>query len=60
MNKPIKATVQFLCIAEEEDQTMQATVYITPGQGFKELEQEVKEELQHEYGAILIKSIVFD
>ena len=59
MNKPIKATVQFLCVAEE-DQTMQATVYITPGQGFKELEQEVKEELQPEYGAILIKSIVFD
>ena len=59
MNKAIKATVMFLCLSQE-DQTMQATVYITPGQGFKELEQEVKEELQAEYGAILVKSIVFD
>lgn len=60
MNKPIKATVVFLCITEEDDSSMQATVYITPVQGFKELEQEVKEELQHEYGAVLIKSIMFD
>ncbi len=59
MNKAIKATVMFLCLSQE-DETMQATVYITPGQGFKELEQEVKEELQAEYGAILVKSIVFD
>lgn len=59
MNKAIKATVMFLCLSQE-DQTMQATVYITPGQGFKELEQEVREELQAEYGAILVKSIVFD
>ena len=59
MNKAIKATVMFLRLSQE-DETMQATVYITPGQGFKELEQEVKEELQAEYGAILVKSIVFD
>ena len=59
MNKAIKATVMFLCLSQE-DETMQARVYITPGQGFKELEQEVKEELQAEYGAILVKSIVFD
>lgn len=59
MNKAIKATVMFLCLSQE-DETMQATVYITPGQGFKELEQEVREELQAEYGAILVKSIVFD
>lgn len=59
MNRTIKVTVTFLCLSQE-DETMQSTVYITPGKGFKELEQEVKQELEPEYGAVMIKSIVFD
>ena len=57
MSNTIKATVRFRAL---DSLVSTATCYVTPGQGFKEIEIQVKEHLKPYHGDVFVLSIVFD